>query len=226
MKFLFGKNKKQIWEDNKKEFLQYFIEESGEKRIKNTDLEYRFHDSNGKVYYGFPDNLPLSLERWGKSRDFLMWMNTGISPDEFIELIDVAEKNWISYIKTGKNAAKVGYVFEELRNRGNMVLHTELLYNYLAVQLVREDEDPITFSQSLQTEKVAQFKKETISGNHYFFFQQPELRKLNEFWKFSQSEWEGYWNESLMKQELLKKTLETILSEQESIKEQKIFKTV
>jgi len=226
MKVIISKDVKSIWEKHKKEFMQFFIEEANQKRIKNSDLEYRFHDQDGKVYFGYPDSLPLPLERWGKARDFLHWMNNGLSPAEFKEMISVAEKNWISYIKTGKNASKVGYIFEELKSRGDMTIHTELLYNYLAVQVVREDEDPIKFNSEIHQQKVEQFKKETQSGNHYFFFQQPELKRLHELWNFSQSEWEKYWTESQIKQRVLKETLQTILSEQEYQNETKISEKV
>lgn len=215
MKVLIGKDLKSIWKKNKDSFLQYYIDESGEKKIEKTNLEYRFHDSNGKIYYGFPESLPLPLERWGKLKDFLFYMNIGYSLDEYNEVIDVAEKNWISYIKTGKNAAKVGYVFQELRNRSRMLIHTELLYNYLAVQLVREDEDVSLFDSVIHNEKVSQFKKECAGGKHYFFFQKPELKKLHELWNFTKEEWNQYWNESEIQQKVLKESLKTILSEQD-----------
>ena len=221
---LFKKDIKKIWLKYKKELTELYLEEINGKRLKNSDLEFRFTDKNGKSYFGFPDSLPLPLERWGKARDFLHWMNVGISPDEFKQLIEVAEKNWVSYIKTGKNASKVGYIFEELKNRSEMTIHTELLYNYLAVQLVREDEEPTQFNNELHMEKVKQFKEETANGNHYFFFQQPELKKLQELWNFSQKEWERYWLESEMKQNILKQTMQTILSEQGLKEEQKISK--
>ena len=223
MKVVIAKDTKQIWERHKQEFMQYFISEANGKRIKNTDLEYRFHDSDGKVYFGFTESLPLPLERWGKARDFLHWMNTGVSPDEFTELVNNAEKNWISYIKTGKNASKIGYIFEELKSRAQMTIHTELLYNYLAVQIVREDEDPLTFNAEIHSQKVEQFKKETADGNHYFFFQQPELKRLHELWNFSQKDWERYWAESKLKQAVLKKALQTFLSEQELKSEETIL---
>lgn len=222
MELIIAKSKKDVWNKYRDEFIKFYIEEANQKRIKNSDLEYRFHDQEGRVYFGFPDTLPMPLERWGKARDFLHWMNNGLSSEEFNELISVAEKNWLSYIKTGKNASKVGYIFEEMKNRSAMTLHTELLYNYLAVQVVREDEDPIKFNNEIHIEKVEQFKKETEAGNHYFFFRQPELKKLHELWNFSQEEWEKYWTESQLKQQLLKKALRTILSEQESRKETKI----
>lgn len=215
MKILIGKNHKEIWLKNKEKFLQYFIEESGEKRIEKNNLEYRFHDSNGKIYYGFPESLPLPLERWGKMKDFLMYMNIGISLDEYTALIDVAEKNWLSFIKTGKNASKVGYIFQELRNRSRMIFHTELLYNFLAVQLIREDEDVAIFNNEIHNEKVNQFKKECANGQHYFFFQKPELKKLHEFSNFTKEQWLEYWKESEVQQMILKESLKNILSPQD-----------
>lgn len=214
MKVLIGKDLKSIWENNKDSFLKYFIAESGEKKIEKTNLEYRFHDSNGKIYYGFPDSLPLPLERWGKLKDFLFYMNVGYSLDEYNQIIDLAEKNWISYVKSGKNAAKVGYILQELRNRSRLLIHTELLYNYLAVQLVREDEDVSIFDSVIHNEKVDQFKKECANGQHYFFFQKKELKKLHELWNFTQEEWNQYWEESEMQQKILKESLKIILSEQ------------
>ena len=214
MKVLVGKNEKDIWQKNKDLFTKYFIEETSTKRIDKKNLEYRFHDSDGKVYYGFPESLPLPLERWGKLKDFLMYMNIGLSGEEFKQLVDVAEQNWISYIKSGKNAAKVGYIFQELKNRNNVVMHTELLYNYLAVQLIREDEDVETFNNEIHMEKVTQFKKESANGKHYFFFQKPELKKLHEFWNFTQEEWNKFWTESEIQQKMLQESLNTILSAQ------------
>lgn len=212
MKVIVGKNERDIWEKNKEAFRKYFIEETQLKKTNRGDLEYRFHDSNGIAYYGFPDSFPLPIERWGKMKDFLMYMSAGISADEFTQMIDVAEKNWISYIKTGKNAAKVGYIFQELRNRTKIILHTELLYNFLAVQLIREDEEVEIFNNEIQMQKVEQFKKECSDGKHYFFFQKPELKKLHEFWKFTEAEWNKYWIESQTQQAILKESLKIILS--------------
>lgn len=212
MKVIVGKSERDIWEKNKDTFRKYFIEESQLKKTNRGDLEYRFHDSKGIAYYGFPESLPMPLERWGKMKDILMYMSIGISPDEFNEMIDIAEKNWISFIKTGKNAAKVGYIFQELKNRTKVILHTELLYNFLAIQLIREDEDIETFNNEIQMQKVMQFKTETENGKHYFFFQKPELKKLHEYWKFTEAEWNEYWIESETKQMILKESLKTILS--------------
>lgn len=215
MKILIGKSLEAIWRKHKHAFVQYYIKEGAEKILHTKDLVYRFHDKQGKAYFGFPESLPLPLERWGKARDFLQWMSVGVSVEEFNNLITLAEKNWLSYIKTGKNAAKVGYIFEELRTRSSMVLHTELLYNYVAVLLVREDESAIHFNAEVHNEKVAQLKREMENGNSNFFFALPELNKLNKLLNFSYDDWQTYWTESEVKQQLLKKVMQTILSESE-----------
>jgi len=97
-----------------------------------------------------------------------------------------------------------------------MVIHTDLLYNFLAVQWVREDEHPELFDATIHDEKVRQFKNETATGNSYFFFRQPELKRLNELWNFTENEWTQYWNESQQRQQFMQMALKTILSDIES----------
>ena len=43
------------------------------------------------------------------------------------------------------------------------------------------------------------------------FFQKPELKKLHDFWKFTEVEWNQYWQESQVKQMILKESLKNIL---------------
>lgn len=188
-------------------------------------LDYRFMDSTGRKYYGFPKDMPISIERFGKMRDFIMWMAVGVSPDEFEQIIQTADKAWIDTLKTKKNHQRVGLLLQELKLRMNMVIHTDLLYNLMAVQWIREDENPEKFDASIHDEKVAQFKKDNATGNTYFFFHQPELKRLNELWNFTPDEWLAYWNESEAKQKWLKTALRTVLSEIESTHETKISTT-
>jgi hypothetical protein len=194
------------------------------KPIGFNELEFRFFDSNGRKYYGFPKNMPLPIERFGRMRDFMTWMTVGISPDEFEQLIDVADKSWVNTLKTNKNHQRVGLILQELKLRLNMVVHTDLVYNFLAVQWVREDENPQIFDSSIQDEKVEMFKHDAATGDAYFFFHQPELMKLNELWNFTPGEWEKYWQESKMKQTWLKTALKTISSGIEFNNEQTIGK--
>lgn len=182
-------------------------------------LQYRFMDSNGKKYYGFHKDYPLSTPRFGMMRDFMMWMVQGVSPEEFDGIIKVAEKSWVETLKSGKNHQRVGLLLEELRTRMRMTMHTDLLYQFMACQWIREDESPEKFDESIQNEKVAQFKKDTESGNTYFFFHQPELKQLSVLWNLSPEEWETYWKESNQKIAWTKEALKAISSLIESDKE-------
>jgi hypothetical protein len=192
------------------------------KPIGFDELEFRFFDSEGRKYYGFPKNMPLPIERFGRMRDFMTWMTVGISPDEFEQLIDVADKSWVNTLKTNKNHQRVGLILQELKLRLQMVVHTDLVYNFLAVQWIREDENPQIFDANIQDAKVEMFKHDAATGDSYFFFHQPELRRLNELWNFTSDEWEKYWSESLRKQTWLKMALKNISSAIESSNAQTI----
>jgi hypothetical protein len=112
-------------------------------------------------------------------------------------LVDAADAALAAGIKTGKNAARIGLVLTELRERADLILHHELLVHFLAVQLIREDERPEVFDGSLHREKVTDLLAES-SGGHPFFFSTrwPELKKLNETFNWSPDEWNEFWNES------------------------------
>lgn len=202
--------------ENQKEAMRKFFIREQHKPIGFDNLEFRFLDMAGKAYYGFPPDMPVPIERFGKMRDFLMWMTVGVSPEEFDMIYDAMDKSWIDTLKTKKNHQRIGLLLQELKLRKNMTIHTELLYNFLAVQWIREDENPEIFDSEIQDQKVRQFKIETREQNTYFFFHQPELKRLKELLEFTQAEWLAYWNESVEKQAFLRIAIKSILSEIES----------
>ena len=215
MKILTGKSIKDIWEKNRTEFLSIYAHEQ-EKPIGFEKLEKRFVDSNGKQYYGFPKTLPMPLERFGHVQDTLMWMASGLTGKELRSLIDVADKALMDGLKNGKNAAKIGFTLEEMKMRENMVIHTELLYNFLAYCVVREDEKIDVVDKEIHLQKVAQFKEETANGNSYFFFRKPELENLSWLSRLTESEWAEYFQKSQVEQQALKERLKIVSSSYES----------
>ncbi len=166
-------------------------------------MEYRYVDSDGHTYHGFPSKLGLPIERFGKMKSYLMWMISGISPKELRDLLDKADDALGKGIADPKQAAVIGMVHEEIRGRERLTIHTELLYNFMAVQWVRDDEDPLTFNNQIQLEKVESFKRESSKGNSYFFFRQKEMKMLSNLFKMSEEEWNKYWQESLNNQAYL-----------------------
>lgn len=176
-------------------------------------LELAFTDSKGVRYYKFPEHLALPIERFGQLNKYMMWMVRGICGDEFKEMLDDADKYLADGLLQKKNASKLGFILTQMREREQMVIHTELLYNFIAVQLVREDEPVEYFNNQIQMEKIDRFKEECAKGNTYDFFLQTGLKKLSDLYNMSEAEWKELWQESLLNQETLKEMLKNIRSE-------------
>lgn len=205
---------KKFFEKHKAQFSRW---NEARRPVNVKSLELAFTDSNGVNYYRFPEAMQIPIERWGKAKDFMQWMAAGISPVELDKLLDFAEKALDEGVKKGKGMARVGFVLNELRERRNMIIHTDLVYNFLAVHWIREDERPEVIDQVIHDQKVEQFRKEVMEGDTYFFFHQVELRKIYEPFNLSQSELTAYFQESIVKQEALKKMLQKYSSEPESV---------
>ena len=182
--------------------------------IPHSKLELCFTDSEGTKYYKFPESMSLPVERFGKLQEFMMWMSSGLTSTELDSLLDVADKALVNGVSTGKNAAKIGFIIHQIRERKNMVIHTELLYNFLAIQVVRQDETTEHFNNAIHLEKIEQFKIETSKGKTYDFFLQIGLKKLNDLFNMSEDEWNRAWEESELLQAELVKILNKISKEE------------
>lgn len=185
--------------------------------IPHAKLEYCFSDSLTAKYYKYPESMSLPLERFGKLQEYMMWMSSGITATELDALLDEADKALTEGLLQKKNASRIGFILSEIRDRKNMVIHTELLYNFLAVQVIREDEDPEFFNNSIQMQKVERFKEETKNGKTYDFFLRIGLKKLNDLFNMSEQEWNKLWDESIQQQKALKEAIKIIQSEKESL---------
>lgn len=185
--------------------------------IPHAKLEYCHTDSLGDKYYKYPESMSLPIERFGKLQEYMMWMSSGITATELDSLLDEADKALTEGLTQKKNASKIGFILHEIRDRKNMVIHTELLYNFLAVQVIREDEDPEFFNNAIQMQKVERFKEETKNGKTYDFFLRIGLKKLNDLFSMSEQEWNRLWDESIQQQKALKEAIKIIQSEKESL---------
>lgn len=211
---IFGTSLKSIYEKHKTA-LRLLI--ALDKPPTHTQLEYAITDLNGVKYYKFAQDAAIPIERWGKLNEYMMWMAAGLSSTELDKLIDIAEKAIADGLsKDTRNVAKISTVLNEIKERKGMVIHTELFYNYVAVQLIREDETPETFNNEIHLQKVEQFKKEVAQGNCYDFFFNIGLKKLSALMDMSKSEWEAFWSSSQKEQELLSEKIKVIMSAKQS----------
>jgi hypothetical protein len=151
----------------KKRFIRYLNKEGGIKMTVN-NLVFAFHDLEGNAYYRFPKEVELPIIRTAKVQEFLMWLIKGVSKEEYLRAIDVAENALIKGISDQKGTAKIGFVLQELKDRCNMVLHDELFYNIIAAQLIRADESLAQFNNEIHMQKVQALKEMDIMDDGFF----------------------------------------------------------
>jgi hypothetical protein len=142
------------------------------------NLSHSFTDDEGNAYYSFPKEIELPIARMGKLQEYLMWMAKGVSKEEYIKAIDYAEGALKNGLSDNKGVAKIGFVLHELKDRCNMVLHDELFYNIIAVQLVRHDESPSEFNNEIHLQKIEAFKQLDKKDDSFFLAIQELLNQL------------------------------------------------
>lgn len=204
-------NKERLYEEFK---LRYQKEVDNRKPLSTKDLEFAFIGNDGKKYYHFTNHELMSLERFAVKKKLLSWMAISLDAKEFDSLIEVGKAALNEGFKTGKSAAKIGFVLTEMEaRRGKMIVHTELLYQFIALHYVREDEVADTYSDIIQMEKVEVFKKEVAEKGSSFFLTKKELKTLYDMTDWSEAEWTAYWHESLIQQKALEIQLEEMKKE-------------
>lgn len=142
------------------------------------NLTFTLNDDEGNAYYSFPKEVELPINRMAKMQEYLTWLAKGISKEEYIKAIDYAEEGLINGMKDAKSIAKVGFILHELKDRCNMVIHDELFYNIIAIQLIRHDESPTEFNNDIQMEKVEAFKQLDKKDDTFFLAIQEYLSQL------------------------------------------------
>lgn len=181
------------------------------------DLEFAFKDTAGVRYYRINTQLGVGLEHYGKAMEFTMWMAAGLQPTELNSILDVMEQTLEKLIEGKKgNLATLGWAINEIRLRQQMVIHTELLYQYIACHYIREDEPLTEWIERIHNEKVEAFKECVKTQTAYDFFQLPELRNLTGISSMSQQDWTKHWNDSIREQEALVKKVQYLRSELKS----------
>jgi len=198
---------KSIWKENREELLKLYAAEvpQGDK----LSMEKALVDLDGKVYYRFTGSSTIiPLERMGKMQDFLTMMSAGLDEKELTALIDVANGE-LAMALAGKKAdvIKIGAVLNQIKERQQMILHDQLMWQFMAVQLVREDEPAAKFVQKIHDEKVEALQQLYYQHPDYAFFQTPELKLLNELLRCSPQDWETLLLSSIRERDRLKRML-------------------
>ncbi|OQA10896.1 MAG: hypothetical protein BWY67_01064 [Bacteroidetes bacterium ADurb.Bin397] len=206
---------KKIYEAHKDEILSLVRMDlpklEADEWFKNMTMKYV--DGKGKKYYEFTaGTLQPPLERTAKAMDIMMMMSKGLSGEETLNMVDaISEQLALAFAGKKNNAfVNIGALLKAMTDRVNMPFHIGLMYEFIAVWKVREDELPHVFSQEIHEQKVKQFKEDNRGKNSFFFFQVPELRMVNEHLGSTEAEWMQLCNESDRKIKALTEWIKTL----------------
>jgi hypothetical protein len=150
---------------------------SSKKSIALSDLEFAFIAPDGMKYYRFPANVQMPFVRLSKQQEYLIYLSSALSSNELEMICEHMDKALTDGLTNGKNAAKIGSLVSQIRERKTKCVHTELMINMLALTFIREDEQPAIFDNEIQMQKVEMFLNEADKIDS-FFFHLPELTIL------------------------------------------------
>lgn len=204
---------KRQWLKHKSFFLQQFAVEQAHK-LNFADLRLWLTDLDGNRYYQFDEDKPLPVERYGELMGFMQYLLKGFDPGEETMILEEMEKSLANGLKDVKMISRIGFLIGEMKERKKLVIHSELLYNIVAVTCIRHDELPDKFSPEIQKQKVLAFKKYVDQVGAYPFFQNSKLKKLNHYLSMSEEDFKTFFKESQIKQEALKRMLKRFHSKE------------
>jgi hypothetical protein len=159
-----------------KGFLKHLHRKYG-KRTTKDNLVFAFHDLEGQSYYKFSKDVGMPMCRIAKANDYYSWLLRGIDVNEHTALLDKMDTALTDGLKNTKGISKIGFIVEQMRERVGMIVHDELYYNFIAIQMIRGDEVANVFNNEIHLEKVAAFRRMDEQSD-VFFLATIEFRQL------------------------------------------------
>ena len=189
----------------------------GEERLSNIYRSYaskqikkgmkaEFQDDKGRWYYTFHDEADVPIARLAEAHTFMQFLAAGLSPDTF----DKAYGTLTELFAT-KQFIKAGVVINDLTDLNKRIVNLDALVNIIAVNYVREDEDPTVVNQGIQSSKCDFLKSETEQGR--FFFRLPMFARLLNNQTLSNEDAETFYQDWIRKQSALLKRWSILASD-------------
>lgn len=176
--------KRRLFNLFKTDFKKYLFDEQGKPPSFDL-LETIFVDSNGKQYYRYKDDFDIPILRKGKLEQLIKELNYGISKDEMTLFLDAMEK---ALNKGQADVSKIGFLVTQMRERKEILIHPEILFEMVTTLYIREDENPTLIDEEIHADKFQQLKKDSQGGLYDFFYTAglqkyiPYLTKLEDDW--------------------------------------------
>lgn len=216
---IISKDLKSVYKKHKEEILKLVAKDQN-KPIGFDELEYSFVDMLGRRYYSFPEATALPIERLAKLEEYKVLMSSGLHNGVIEELTNAMDNILSNIVNSGletevkknssKNLANLGMLINEIKERQKIFIPIELFYAFLSCQLVREDESPYVFNESIHKDKIVALM-ELNEKNGGFFFGQKELSLLKNLLNMQEEEWNEYWQTSMEHHRHRRKALEIYL---------------
>lgn len=173
-------------------------------------LEFAFVDSEGRRYYKYMSDFELSIKRLGAFEMKFKELQMCLSADELTAVIDAMDVALKAKDKRGlmsPDIGMIGHLINEIRNRKENLVHTDIMLQMAAYLYVREDETPEIVDDDIHTQKVKQFTKDSETGLRDFFLT-AGLNKYVPYLEQSGYDWDEIFSTQKAKIQGLKEQLE------------------
>ena len=174
-------------------------------------------EMDGHKYYRFRDSGDVPLVRYKEIQAVLIQLDNRLTSDELLNILSIARESVVAAIEgqsrkdRGKGLQQCLWAIQEAESRHKELgLHTDLIVELAALNLIRDDENPFEINEGIQAEKLRLFKREFV--NHDFFLS----AGMNEFLPNAgqlAAVWQQLWQTSDQHQQKKKEIFQSILTE-------------
>jgi hypothetical protein len=161
------------------------IESSRKVEWKNK-CEFLFHHE-GHDYFKYKTAENVHIKRFEQSSANLLLLSARLDHDELKRLAEIGKKSLEKAMNSVQQTNRIEgvsvalWVFEELELRRNtLMFHPDIMVELLALNIIRDDEDPKTIDEVIHAEKLLLFKSK---GAEIPFFVEASLKEYLPNWK-------------------------------------------
>ena len=174
-------------------------------------------EMDGHKYYRVRDSGDVPLVRYKEIQAVLIQLDNRLTSAELMNILSIARESVVAAIEgqsrkdRGKGLQQCLWAIQEAESRHKELgLHTDLIVELAALNLIRGDENPFEINEGIQAEKLRLFKREFTS--HDFFLS----AGMNEFLPNAgqlAAVWQQLWQTSDQHQQKKNAIFQSILGE-------------
>lgn len=153
-----------------------FLNSSRSKPSWAAQCTLAYTDRQNRRYYQYPDMLDMCVHRKGEIDKCLMELRYSTHSDVLEALKDATNAHKRGSMQP--DIVKIGFLVNEITDRSELLLSSDILFKICANTLIREDENPYVVDDEILIEKITTFKAEIKQGGLHGFFQSVGLLRL------------------------------------------------